>query len=135
MEDALSELLRRGAREMLAQANEEEVEQYVQAHAGVRDGDGRRLVVRNGYMPEREIQTSLGNISVRKPRVNDRRVDEDGQRIRFSSKILPRIFGVPRRSSSWRRGCTSRGSRPASSRRRWRRYWARRPRGSRRTQF
>ena len=88
-EDLLLSVLRDGAKKMLAQAIEQEVIDYLQKHAGERDEDGRRLVVRNGYMPERSIQTGLGDILVKAPRVNDKRVDEHGQRQRFSSKLLP----------------------------------------------
>ena len=87
--DLLTEVLRQGAQEMLATAIQAEVREYVREHAELRDEDGRRLVVRNGHLPTREIQTPVGNVEVRKPRVNDRRVDEDGNRIRFTSKILP----------------------------------------------
>ena len=87
--DFLTEVLRKGAQEMLATAIEAEVEEYIQEFAQLRDENGRRLVVRNGYMPEREIQTPIGRIEVRKPRVNDKRIDEEGNRIRFSSSILP----------------------------------------------
>jgi len=74
---------------MLAAALEAEVECYLSAHETARDEAGRRLVVRNGHCPERAIQTGLGSIAVRRPRVNDRRVAEDGRRIQFSSTILP----------------------------------------------
>ncbi len=87
--DFLTEVLRKGAQEMLATAIEAEVEEYIQEFAELREENGRRLVVRNGYMPEREIQTPIGRIEVRKPRVNDKRIDEEGNRIRFSSSILP----------------------------------------------
>ena len=87
--DALSEILRGGARRMLAAALEAEVEAYVSAHAGVRDEAGQRLVVRNGHCPPRSIQTGLGSLEVKRPRVDDRRVDDTGQRFRFTSKILP----------------------------------------------
>ena len=66
-----------------------EVEAYIQAHQSLRDADGHRLVVRNGYHQEREIQTGIGPVKISQPRVNDRRVDADGQRIRFHSQILP----------------------------------------------
>jgi len=87
--DPLTEILRRGARDLLAQAIQAEVEDYIEAHKSQLDKDGRRLVVRNGSMPEREIQTPLGQITVKQPRVNDRRVDENGLRQRFHSSILP----------------------------------------------
>ena len=90
--DALTEVLRLGARQLLATAVEEEVAAYIEQHAQLRDSDGRRRVVRNGHLPEREILTGLGPITVRQPRVNDTRVDEHGQRIRFSSAIVPKYL-------------------------------------------
>jgi transposase-like protein len=74
---------------MLAQAIEAEVADYIERHARERDAAGHRQVVRNGHKHEREIQTGIGPITVRQPRVNDRRVDEKGQRLQFSSAILP----------------------------------------------
>ena len=87
--DVLTEILRDGARDMLTKAIEAEVRTYVEAHANLRDAQGHRLVVRNGHKPERELQTGVGPVKVRQPRVNDRRTDESGQRIRFTSAILP----------------------------------------------
>ena len=87
--DVLTEILRDGAREMLGNAIEAEVADYVAAHAHERDADGHRLVVRNGHAVEREVQTGLGAIPVKQPRVNDKRVDDDGNRLRFTSNILP----------------------------------------------
>jgi transposase-like protein len=74
---------------MLASAIESEVLEYVAGHMHLRDAEGRRLVARNGYLPQRTIQTGIGPVDVQQPRVNDRRLDQNGQRIRFSSKILP----------------------------------------------
>lgn len=75
---------------MLQEAIEREVEQYIAAHAHERDAaTGRRLVVRNGRHPARAIQSPLGPMQVIQPRVNDKRVDEQGTRFRFTSKILP----------------------------------------------
>ncbi|MDP6409371.1 MAG: IS256 family transposase [Planctomycetota bacterium] len=88
-QDVLTQLARQGAQKMLAVALEDEVARYVDHQSDERDDAGRRLVVRNGRSPEREIQTGLGGLAVRQPRVNDRRVDEDGRRIKFTSKILP----------------------------------------------
>lgn len=87
--DVMSEILRQGARKMLANAIEAEVDDYIVTHSDVRDAEGHRVVVRNGYLPAREIQTGLGALEVRQPRVNDKRFDDAGERIRFSSKILP----------------------------------------------
>ena len=88
-QDVLNEILRDGARQMLAAAVESEVAEYISVRGDQRDLQGRRLVVRNGHLPQRGIQTGLGPIEVRQPRVNDRRTDAEGQRIRFTSKILP----------------------------------------------
>jgi transposase-like protein len=74
---------------MLAQAIEAEVADYIERHAHQRDVVGHRQVVRNGHKDEREIQTGIGPITVRQPRVNDKRVDENGQRLGFTSAILP----------------------------------------------
>lgn len=87
--DALTEILRQGAQEMLAAAIENEVIEYIAGHTNRRNAEGRRLVRRNGYLPQRTIQTGIGPVDVQQPRVNDRRLDQDGQRMRFSSKILP----------------------------------------------
>ena len=87
--DALTEILRHGAKSLLAQAIEAEVADYIDQHRGAIDGDGRRLVVRNGRAPEREIQTPLGQMAVHQPRVNDKRLDAQGRRLRFTSAILP----------------------------------------------
>ena len=87
--DVLTEILRNGARRLLATALEAEVESYVSQFSDLRDEDGRRIVVRNGHAPSREIQTGIGSVEVCRPRVDDRRVDANGDRIRFTSKILP----------------------------------------------
>ncbi len=87
--DALTEVLRAGAQKLLADAVEAEVAAYIARHADLRDQAGQRLVVRNGHKDEREIQTGIGPVKVRQPRVNDKRLDEHGQRIRFTSEILP----------------------------------------------
>jgi putative transposase len=88
----LTGILREGATRLLAQAIEAEVAGYIERHAGVRDAEGHRMVVRNGHLPEREIQTGIGPVTVRQPRVNDKRMDEDGRRFRFSSEILPKYL-------------------------------------------
>ena len=71
--DALTEVLRRGAREMLSQAIEQEVVEYVSERHELVGPDGRRLVVRNSHLPECQLQTPLGNLAVQQPRVRDRR--------------------------------------------------------------
>jgi len=86
----LDELVRDGARAMLAAALQAEVAAYVEAHADQVDQAGHRLVVRNGHHAAREVTTAAGAVPVRAPRVNDKRTDEvTGERKRFSSAILP----------------------------------------------
>jgi putative transposase len=82
--DALTEVLREGARALLAQAVEAEIAEFLARHREERDEAGRARLVRNGYLPERTIQTGIGAVAVKAPRVRDRA----GQ-LRFSSAILP----------------------------------------------
>ena len=85
----LDEIARQGARRMLAEALEAEVQDYLEAARGQRDEQGRALVVRNGHAKQREVMCGAGAVEVKTPRVNDKRVDEDGNRHRFKSVILP----------------------------------------------
>ena len=86
----LDEIVREGARRMLAAALEAEVNAYIGAHADERDERGRRRVVRNGHAEPRSITTGAGPIEIQQPRVNDKRVDEEtGERCRFRSSIIP----------------------------------------------
>ena len=86
----IDQIVREGARRMLAEALQAEVDAYIAAHAAERDANGRRLVVRNGSHEPREVLTSAGAVGVTAPRVNDKRTDpETGERQRFSSAILP----------------------------------------------
>ncbi|MEY9850265.1 putative transposase [Streptacidiphilus sp. BW17] len=85
----IDEIVREGARRMLAAALEAEVNQYIAELAAERDEHGHRLVVRNGHHRPRTVVTAAGQVEVKTPRVNDRRIDnETGERKRFSSKIL-----------------------------------------------
>ena len=86
--DPLTEVLRNGARALLAQAVEAEVSSLLSCHADKLTDDGRRRLVRHGHLPEREIMTGIGPIAVRCPRVRDRG-GEGSERIRFLSTILP----------------------------------------------
>jgi putative transposase len=81
---------RQGARQMIAAALEEEVAAYIERHRGERSSKGTALVVRNGRARPRDITVGSGPVEIRAPRVNDKRVDENGERRRFSSEILPR---------------------------------------------
>lgn len=85
--DPLTDILRQGAVDLLARAVEAEVAGWIDDHAGVVDEQGRRQVVRNGSMPEREIVTGIGPVKVKRPRVHDRRPPE--AREAFTSAILP----------------------------------------------
>jgi transposase-like protein len=86
----IDEIVREGARRMLAAALEAEVDAYIAELSDQRDEDGRRLVVRNGYHQPRKVTTATGAVEVKVPRVNDKRIDEaTGERRRFSSAILP----------------------------------------------
>ena len=85
----MEELARRGARQLLAQAMEAEVGEHIEKHRNLVDEEGRRLVVRNGHLPGRELVTGIGPLKVRQPRVDDRALDQEQ---RFSSQILPRYL-------------------------------------------
>ena len=88
-DDPLTEVLRLGARRLLGQAVAAEVAGFVEAYAHLTDSAGRRRIVRHGHLPEREIQTGIGPVAVRCPRVRDRGAGETGPRVRFTSRILP----------------------------------------------
>ena len=86
-QDVITEILRDGARRMLAQAIEAEVASWIDEHAQLVDDRGRRQVVRNGHLPERSIQTGIGEVEVKQPRVQDRR--PPAQREKFTPSVLP----------------------------------------------
>jgi transposase-like protein len=86
----IDEIAREGARRMLAAALEAEVNQYIAELSAETDETGRRMVVRNGHHRPRTVTTAAGPVEVMASRVNDKRVDAaTGERMRFSSKILP----------------------------------------------
>ena len=87
-DDPLLAVLREGARRMLTEAVEAEVEAFLAAHADLTDDQGRRRLVRNGHAPERPIQTGIGPLAVSRPRVRDRGRDGPGP-VRFTSAVLP----------------------------------------------
>ena len=82
---ALTGILREGAKKLLLAAVEEELEHFLRGNAEQRLPDGRAAVVRNGYLPERQIQTGIGNLTVRVPKVRDR----SGSGVKFNSALLP----------------------------------------------
>ena len=90
VDDPLTEVLRAGARQPLAQAVELEVEDFLAERAALRLPDGRARLVRHGHAAEREVQTGIGAVVVSRPKVRDRGAAEGGERIRFTSAILPR---------------------------------------------
>ena len=84
-QDVLSELLKTGATQLLAQAIQAELSELLDSYNDVRLDDGRQAVVKNGHLPERTIQTGLGDIPIKVPKVRDR----SGQGIKFNSKLVP----------------------------------------------
>ena len=88
-EDPLTSVLRSGARRLLAQAVEMEVTAFIAAHGDLEDDAGRRRVVRHGHHRERQVQTGIGPVAVRCPRVRDRGGSGEAGKIRFTSAILP----------------------------------------------
>jgi transposase-like protein len=90
VEDPLTAVLRSGARRLLAQAIEAEADAFLATMKGVQLPDGRDRLVRHGHGPERLVQTGIGPVAVQRVRLRDRGADEAGERIRFTSAILPR---------------------------------------------
>jgi putative transposase len=85
LKDALTELLRAGARELIAQAVETELATLIGEHKDLRLPGGRQAIVRNGYLPERTVQTGIGEVEIKVPKIRDR----SGSGIRFNSALLP----------------------------------------------
>ena len=94
--DALTEVLQEGARTLLAQAVEAEVAEFLARHAQKHDAAGRQRVVRNGHLPERTIQTGIGDVAVKAPRVRDRAGE-----LCFRSAILPRYLRRTKTIEEW----------------------------------
>lgn len=90
VDDPLAEVLRAGARRLLAQAIEAEAEAFLAGMADRRLADGRARFVRHGHGPERAIQTGIGPVAAQRVKVRDRAPAEDERRVRFTSRILPR---------------------------------------------
>jgi putative transposase len=89
-DDPLTAILRSGARRLLAQAIEAEAEAFLATMKGVPLPDGRERLVRHGHGPERQVQTGIGPVAVRRVKLRDRGTSEAAERIRFTSSILPR---------------------------------------------
>lgn len=92
-ENPLTELLRSGARRLIADAVEAELNELLSQYSALRSNQGHQQVVRNGYLPEREIQTGIGPVKIRVPKIRDK----SGQGIKFNSTLLP-----PYLRKSWR---------------------------------
>jgi hypothetical protein len=131
IDDPLTALLRSGARRLLEQAIEAEVEAFLATMKDLKLADGRDRLVRHGHGPERVIQT--GTVEVQRVKVRDRTAGPAGERIRFSSALLPRwarrttssaLSGLSARMPCCR-SCIYAVSRPVISRRRWASCWAR----------
>ena len=90
VDDPLTAVLRNGARRLLAQAIEAEAAAFLAAMKGVQLPDGRDRLVRHGHGPERQVQTGIGQVAVQRVRLRDRGAGETGERIQFTSAILPR---------------------------------------------
>jgi len=88
-DDLLTDILRAGARHLLAEAIEAEVAAHISIHSDLTDEAGRRRIVRHGYLPERDVQTGIGAVAVKMPRTRDRDPNAPGGRIKFTSMILP----------------------------------------------
>lgn len=84
-EDPLTELLRNGARKLITSAVEVELQQLLSQYSSFKNAQGHQQIVRNGYLPEREIQTGIGPVTVRIPKIRDK----SGQGIKFNSTLLP----------------------------------------------
>ena len=85
--DVMTEILRVGAQKMLTQMIQQEVDDWLKEHEYLQDEQGRRQVVRNGFLPKRKITTGVGQVDVQQPRVRDRRPADQAEP--FISKILP----------------------------------------------
>jgi putative transposase len=89
VDDPLTEVLRTGARKLLTEALEAEIEGFLSQYRELKDHQGCQRVVRNGYLPEREIQTGIGPVAVKVPRARDRHPERGSAPIRFTSSLLP----------------------------------------------
>jgi len=89
VDDPIAEVLRTGARKLLTEALEVEIEEFLSKYRDLRDNRNLRRVVRNGYLPEREIQTGIGFVAVKVPRARDRQPDYESGPIQFKSSLLP----------------------------------------------
>jgi len=89
IDDPITEILRDGAKKLLAEALEVEIKGFLSQYADLKDDNGRMRVTRNGYLPERKIQTGIGPVPAKAPRIRDRQPEDESDRIRFNSSIMP----------------------------------------------
>ena len=87
--DPLTEVIQAGAKELLRAAIQAEVSVFIAEHAHLTDEEGRKRLVRHGFLPEREMLTGIGAVSVQVPRVRDRGRNEDGSKVKFRSSLVP----------------------------------------------
>ena len=88
-QDALTEILKSGAQGLIKQAVEAEFEDFMSKHEQLVDEQGRRRIVRNGHLPEREITTQLGSVNVQVPRCKDKDSGKKNEKVRFASSLVP----------------------------------------------
>jgi len=89
VDDPITEILRQGARRLISAALEAEIETFLKQYEEITDDQGAQRIVRNGYLPKREIQTGIGQVPVTVPRIRDRHPESQDGRVRFSSSIIP----------------------------------------------
>jgi transposase-like protein len=89
VDDPITDILRQGARRLISAALEAEIETFLKQYKQIADDQGGQRIVRNGYLPQREIQTGIGQVPVKVPRIRDRHPESQGGRIRFASSIIP----------------------------------------------
>jgi transposase-like protein len=89
VDDPITDILRSGARKLLAEALETEIEIFLSQYSALKDAQGRKRITRNGHLPLREIQTGIGPVEVKVPRARDRQPHNESGPIRFRSTLLP----------------------------------------------
>ena len=89
IDDPITDVLRQGARKLLAEALEAEIEGFLSQYAYLKDEQGRQRVTRNGHLPERNIQTGIGPVPVKVPRCRDRQPGDEPGPVRFNSTLIP----------------------------------------------
>jgi transposase-like protein len=89
VDDPITDILRQGARRLISAALEAEIETFLKQYKEIAGDKGCQRIVRNGYLPEREIQTGIGQVPVKVPRIRDRHPESQDGRVRFTSSIIP----------------------------------------------